>query len=704
MSELFRKKPLAAAAVLVPALLGASVAQAALEEIVVTAQKKSENLQEVPISITAVTADGLDKAGIVGSDELSVVVPNLQFGRQLNSATPFMRGVGTKNSSVGDEGSISTYVDGVYYSSMVASIMEFNNIERIEVLRGPQGTLFGRNATGGLIHVITKDPSHETSGKIKAGIANYDTHEVGFYGTTGLTESIAADLAIVQKRREDGYGDNLFTGKDRHGEDQLSIRTKFLIDISDETQLTLAYLHAKSDGDLGLARQQAPGVLGAGGAVNTGDFQDINANNVPRYNTEQDSYSAKLVHDFDSFELISTTAYYETEYLFRLDQESGPAEFFNFNLDPEEDQFSQEIQLNSTTDSAFQWTAGLYYMTSEASYLGSSHISHPLAGTLPVLVTQETTSYAIYGQGSYDFTDATKLTLGLRWTRDERELKDESAGGRPTQDESWEEPTWRVALDHQLNEDVLLYASYSRGFKSGVYNTVVANPFPFTEFFVGPVDPEILDAYEIGFKGDFLDSSLRLNVSAFYYEVDDLQYQLIQGGAITLLNVGETEIKGAEIESTYFVTDNLDINFSFAYLDGEYSSFDQGPVLTPNPAGGNIGTFADLGGNDLVRAPDYTYSLAANYRVPLDIGELNFNVTYYYNDGFYWEPDNRLEQDDYTVLNAEVGLETGSWFFRVWGRNLQDEEYSYYAQESSTGDLVSAAPPRTYGASAEYRF
>ena len=711
MSELFRKKPLAAAAVLVPALLGASVAHAALEEIVVTAQKKAENLQEVPISVTAVTANSLDKTGITGTDELSVVVPNLQYGRQVSSATPFMRGIGTKNSSVGDEGSISTYVDGVYYSSMVASVMEFNNIERVEVLRGPQGTLFGRNATGGLIHVITKDPSHETSGKVKVGVGNYDTQEFGFYGTTGLSENVAADLSINYKDRDDGFGDNLVLGEDRKGDEQESYRAKVLVDLSDDTELTLSYLYATSASDVGVGRQQAPGVVGLGGAaVNTGDFQDINSENTPQAEARQNAYSAKLTHDFGDFELISTTAYYESDAFFNLDQESGPTRVFDFNMDTEESQFSQEFQINSTTDSAFQWTAGLYFMDAEAIYTDQSHVNFGPT-RLAIDVTQDTKSYAIYGQGSYDFTDQTKLTLGLRWTRDEREV----SGGRSvnngpfvndaSRDESWEEPTWRVALDHQLTDDVLVYASYSRGFKSGVYNTVIN----LTGVFSDPVDPEILDAYEIGFKGDFFDSSLRVNASAFYYEVEDLQMQLIQGGAILLLNVGETEIMGAEVEATYFATDNLDFNFSLSLLDTEYTKFPAGPILNPNtvPPGGNIGgVFGDLKGNDLIRSPDYTYSLAANYRIPSDLGEFNVNVTYYYNDGFYWEPDNRLEQEDYDIVNAEVGLTSSDekWFFRIFGRNLTDSEYSYYSQESSTGDLVSAAPPRTYGASAEYRF
>ncbi|WP_460994611.1 TonB-dependent receptor [Spongiibacter taiwanensis] len=707
--------PLVSAIAAAGTMLVSNSAVAQLEEVVVTAQKRSESAQEVPIAITAVTELALEKSGITGSDELSMVVPNLQFSRQLASATPFIRGVGTKNSSAGEESSVSTYVDGVYYSSMVASIMEFNNIERIEVLRGPQGTLFGRNATGGLIHVITKDPQFETEGKIKAGYGSYNTYKFGGYATTGLSEKVAGDISVLYTKREDGYGDNRFTGnpRERPGEEDRSIRSKLLFDMSEQTSILASALYATRESDVGIARQPAKGSNANFGAAYTGDFQDINSDWTPLAEADQRSYSLKVTHAFEGAELIATTGYNDINSFLLLDQDSGPAHVVNFLVRERSEQFSQEFQLSSTGAGPFQWTAGVYYMAALSQNDPTQTTSANPAFNVTMDTEQETESQAIYGQVSYDFSDATKVTLGLRWTLDEREFSGRTTNtisGAPVnpaepyleEEESWEEPTWRLGVDHQLNDEVLVYAYHARGFKSGVFNTLTNNgAIP------DPVDPEILDAYEIGLKGDFLNNSLRVNTAIFFYEFENLQLQQINAGSIFLFNVGDSEMQGAEVETTYFVTENLDLNLSVAYLDTEYVEFPDGPIISPNPAGpGNVTTSGDLAGNEMTRAPEFTYSLSANYRQQTGMGELSYNIAYYYNDGFFWEPDNRTEQDSYDVLNAEIAFTTKdeNWRFRIFGRNLLDSEYSYYSQQSSFGDFVSAAPPRTYGVEVEYRF
>ena len=680
------------------------VTYAELEEVIVTAQKRAENVQDVPIAITAASASMLEKTGISGSDELTQVVPNLQFSRQVGSATPFIRGVGTKNSSVGDESSVSTYVDGVYYSSMAGSVMDFNNIERVEVLRGPQGTLFGRNATGGLIHVITKDPTHETSGLLGLSYGSYGELRTDAYASTGLTDSVAIDLSAFYLNRDKGYGDNITRGEERPGEESSSLRSKLLFDIDDNSSLVLSALRANRRSDVGIARQAAVGTTATGGGTNTGDYQDINTNQEPLADTSTDSFSGKYRRDFEHFELISTTAKTRSELNYLLDQDSGPSEVVNFYIRQYTEQFSQEFQLNSTGDGALQWTAGLYYLNADAAY-DDTVVATPSAN-IGVDSLQETTSYAAYAQGSYDISSATKATLGARYTKDKRELSGATTVGSNvapfTADESWTSPSWRLALDHELKDNVLLYASYSRGFKSGVYNTLVV-----TGSAPEPVDPEELDAYEVGFKGDFLDRSLRVNASLFYYDFQNLQLQQILGGAVFLFNVGDSEMYGAEVETQYYVTDNFDINVAVALLETEYTNFDAGPVISPKSSGsGNEQNFADLAGNEMTRAPKFTSNISANYRQDTALGEVNYNVSYYYNDGFYWEPDNRTEQDSYDVLNAEVALTTKdeAWRFRLYARNMLDSEYSYYSQQSTFGDFVSAAPPATYGVAVRYSF
>lgn len=684
-----------------------------LEEIVVTAQKRAESLQDVPISISAVTGETLASLGINRSDDLSIVTPNLQQGRQLASATPFLRGVGTKNSSPGDESSVSTYVDGVYYASMISSVASFNNIERVEVLRGPQGTLFGRNATGGLIHIITKDPQQDFQGQASLGYGNYETAEAKLYLTGGLSETVAADLSLYYHDQAEGYGVNQFSGKELQGNRDLSIRSKILFDLSDKSTLLLTLSHAEREDVDGTGRQPAPGTVAIDGtSTYTGDWHDVISNVEPGIEADQQVISAIYTRQFDGLEFISTSAYLRDDSITHFDQDASATPLMNIVLDFENRQFTQEFQLASTNDDALSWVAGAYFIRAESEMNPTRFIQT----STDVINETTTTSYALYAQGDYSFTEQTIFTAGLRWTNDKRELDGFSRGftngswgpftfqaGQVfippfSVDETFKELTWRLALTHHFSDNMMGYVSYNRGFKSGVFNTFI--PF-------GPssaIEPEILDAYEIGFKGDFFNDRLRINGSVFFYDFTDMQLQLVQSGRTVLLNAAESEIFGSELESIFVVNDDLDVKLALSLLDSEYTKFDDGPILTPAPSGGNVLSSGDLSGNELIRAPDLTYSLAINYHKDTSIGMLNTTLIYYYNDGFFWEPDNRFQQDDYDVLSTEISLENGGITYSFYGRNLLDSEYAYYSVSQNFGDLIGAAPPRTYGFAVTYAF
>lgn len=700
----------------------------ALEEIMVTAQRKVENVQEVPISISAFSADSLEKAGIDRPEDLSLVIPSMKISRGVTGTTVFLRGVGSISGYLpGFENSVATYVDGVYIDGSRGNIFSFNNIERVEVLKGPQGTLFGRNATGGLIHVITKEPDQEAGGSLEVSYGDFDAIGGKLYVTGGLSDTVAADLAVLYADQGEGYGENIFDGSDVLRREELSLRASLLWDISDNTRARLSLDYSDWEDDFGVSRQHVDdGTLHFGGFPYTGNFYNVNTDTPVLNTNEAWGASINIKHSWGDYELTSVTAYRDSEGALLLDQDATPLLLVDFSSGVNSDFFSQEFRLLSTGDSDFEWIAGVYYMESMGEFnpyslFGGLFAAAPFDGFVGS-GTQETESFSAFYQGTYHLSDATSLTAGVRWTRDERELTETGTlhfgGGvlvplpAVAADESWEEPTWRLSVDHHLNDDTLLYASYSRGFKSGVYATSTALSDVPAGMVSDPVNPETLDAFEIGFKSDLANGSLRLNGSVFYYDYQNLQFERVEAGVAILWNAGEAEVKGAELEFNWLPTDNLAFRGGLSIIDAEYTEFADAPITqpNPNPPYGNIQVIDTNGaltiGNSLIRTSDYTFNLGAVYTVPTDMGEFAAAMQYSYNDGFPWDVDNRLQQDSYDLVNAELSLAGNdeSWRVRLYAKNLLDEEYAAYGVSSGLGDSFSPAPPRTWGVALQFSF
>jgi iron complex outermembrane receptor protein len=715
-----------------------------LEEIVVTAQRRAESLQTVPIAVTAVTAEELSKQGISSTTDIAAITPGLTMTTQRNSVTPYLRGVGTQNGSGSEEGSVALYVDGVYMASLSANAFAFNNIERIEVLRGPQGTLFGRNATGGLIHVITRDPQFETSGELNIGYGNYDTSTGSLYITGGLTDRIAADFGAFFTNQGEGWGENLNPAQpgDVNRRVESAYRSKILFELSDETRILFAADYGLVKNDQGNTRAGLPGAVLFGGQTFTGDIYDADMSIKRDTRSERYGASLQITHSFSWATFSSLTAYRNAENYTLFDQDSTRLDVITAPITDVLDSWQQEFLLNGETG-RLTWTGGLFYYDARTGVdtlsLRSALIPTQNRDRVGIMKTK---SYAGFAQGTYSFTDATALTLGVRYTEDQRELsgRDRAAPGFPglavgaiipgtdtaalpksQTDRTFDKITYRIALEHRFTPDVMGYASISRGFKSGIFNsTTPLDP---------AVEPETLDAYEIGAKSEWFDGTLRLNGAVFYYEYDDIQLTRINAGTTTLLNAAGGEVRGADLEfilAPRLSTGRLTISGGASYLDTEYTSFPDAPFLEPNPAGGNFalntpghpcppehppGSFpgnCNAKGNTMIRAPELTATVAVDYAFPLaSSGELGFNVTAAYNDGFYWDADNRVKQPSYTLVNAQVSLTTADerWRLRLWSRNLTDEKY-YITVSTSAGFGDAGAPgaPREYGVGLTYRF
>lgn len=697
----------AASAIAAPAF--AQEKSTEIEAIVVTAQKRAENLQDVPIAVSAITAATLQASGVRGLDQLSVKEPGLVGVRGSSAVNFYIRGVGTLSGSAGAESPIATFVDGVYQPSLSGTVFALNNVERVEVLKGPQGTLYGRNATGGAINVITRAPSKTPSMDAEVLYGNHDTLGASFYGTTGLGDRVAIDLAAYINDMRDGFGRNVTTGKHANTRKDTAIRSKMLIDVTDDLKVTLAGDYSVAQGSYSNSPRLAPGSVGVDGGRHNVGFWDSRTNVDTRVKNRLYGGSVRVDYDLGDVQFLSLSAYREVRGFLYGDLDMGPLPLFQYPLTEKDRQYTQEFQLLGDTGGKLKWSAGVFYLEGQGGFNPFYAEGAALAPALYIKnhTLMDTKSIAAYGQATYALTPQTNLTAGLRYTRDKRSLHSRNFVGLPTgpvqvaliQDQkTYKEPTWRLAIDHHISEDVMAYASYSRGFKSGAYNT--SSPTD------PAVRPEQLDAYEAGFKATLLDRSLQFNGSTFFYKYKDIQLTKIVGASQLLLNAATAESYGVEFDLKARLSRELSLNAGLQWLHAIYKDFKNAPVSVRNPAGGN--TFVDCvanpvgcdaSGNRMVASPKWTGSVSADYRRPVASGILNANLALAYNDGFFFEPDNRLAQKSFTLLSGQVRWTTDDerYYVRVFGDNLTNRKYFGYLTATPFGDLAQPSSGRTFG-------
>ncbi|MFA5630184.1 MAG: TonB-dependent receptor [Porticoccaceae bacterium] len=748
------------AAIAVPGMLSFSAASLAqLEEIIVTAQKRAEDMQSVPIAITAMTSEMAGKMGIINSQTLAVAVPGLRIDRQSNGAMPFLRGVGTPTVQMGAEPAVAAYVDGIYYNNGQALVSNYNSLERIEVLKGPQGTLFGRNATGGVIQIYTKDPTPEPALDLSVGYANYDTYSASLYGSGALSETVSANLALYWEDQKDGWGKNYTTGNDAYTNDNTGGRVKVLWQPSEQTSVLFNADYDENFTQQGAHFRPAKGTMSNAGpsSIPPDDEYDSTENIDPAAETEMWGGSVKVTHDFSTMRLVSITGYRETETRQYIAQDAAPIARLNFDIVYEMETFTQEFQIHSPDDSPVQWMAGVYWYD-DTSTQSRFQFSGLLAGgglNRKGAPTQlETESFSVFGQMTIPVTEAMDVTFGLRRTTDDRTMsagrQNVDGNGVPTilvpasnspLSDSWSSWSGKIAVDYQFSDTLMAYVAYNRGFKSGTINTVLAPDFlnliPSSGGTIDPpVEPEKLDAYTLGFKSELFDRKVRINAEAFWYDYTNLQlFQVMSipggGTASRLTNAAEVEIKGIDIDITAAPTDRLTLNASLQLQDGEYKDYPNGQFMVYNAtAGGNCAFTVNngnncaavppgydpatgswnLAGNETIYTPSYSLSLTGSYVIPTDIGEFDLSLSWSHTDEYFFDADNGMGQvapstpsnnmqDKLDIINGAIAWysQDEKYSLRLWGRNLTDERYISMANETGTMIKNVYGPPRTYG-------
>jgi iron complex outermembrane recepter protein len=715
----------------------ADAAPPAIGEIVVTANKRSENLQKVPITIAAFTGKTLAAQGVESVVDLPELTPGLGFTRTLVGTNAFLRGVGTTSAGYSTEVPIATYVDGLYMPNSAASSFSFNNIERIEVLKGPQGTLYGRNTTGGLIHVVTREPGDTTALDTSVSYGNYNTTQLNFYGSTPLSDTVSANLAALYIDQADGWGHNVFTGRQTYTLKDIGLQSKILWRPSSDTRIELRGFFDKTITDEGNAVAVYPGTTAIDGSVNQGKYL-IDSRITPYAQQRQYSISLKAEQELGFARLSSLTGYIDNNS--PSQQTQSPNLGYpvlgksTINLDgvQQAHTFSEELQLTSSNSaSPLQWIVGAYYYhdrsTLQIDVFGTciAAICDPNPMLIPTQTTgrQATDSIAGYADGTYTIAAHTRLTVGLRYTSDHKDLSGSlvalqghpnsipalppSVVTSPSQaivtSATFGKPTWRAVLAQDVIRDVHAFVSYNRGFKSGGFN-----PTSFTN----PVSrPEVLDAFEGGIKSELFDRRLRLNASGFYYNYRDMQLRTsappAPPGSTILYNAASAHIKGIDLDFEASPLTNLVINGGMEVLDARYASFPGAVCTTLSPSGfGTVSRVCNLSGGWLPQAPKFSYTLGATYTVHAHAGTAALNVNDGYKSSFAWEPDNRLRQGAYHLLNAALTLtpQNSRFSVQVYGRNLTNTYYFVSGANGGGSDGDVPGAPRTYGVKLEYTF
>lgn len=711
-----------------------------LDDIIVTAQRRSENLQTVPVSISAVTAEALVRSGVSSTLEISQVVPAIQITRSGPQTILFMRGVGNSSGAIGEEGANAWYIDGVYLGDQSSVNLDFNNIERVEVLKGPQGTLFGRNSSGGLVHIITREPGDTATVKASLGYGNYQTIRGQVYASTPLTDNLAADIAITGSDQGKGWGKNLLTGDDAMYGHFVGARSKIVWKPGAATKVVATGDFRKSMDNVGNA---FPLLKGSANLLGKADYYgDYNVNKNLTKGGHIKNWGASLLveHDFGGFALTSVSALRDMRSNSAVDSDSGPTALVDVDIQSSSRTFQQELRLASDDSGPLKWQAGLFYYFADAELISQKVTGLSVGGIgkgFDLSTRMKTNSYAAFGELTYDLTDTTHLTGGVRFTSDHRAFSGirrplnqtlpalitaftiaRPDGSPLTGGVTYKKLTYRFALRQELGDNLNAYASFNRGFKAGLYglNSDPRDP---------PVKPQTIDAFEVGLKSQMLENMLRLNLSAFHYKINGYQVRGAnpQGGNTSiLLNATNVTSKGIEVEAEFAPTKELHFVGNLAYLDATFGKFASYPYSVPRPStcvagvnppylfpgvptGGNLTCFGPATGNHTANSPEWVFNFGANYSADIGRdGKLIASVLYTHKSKVFFDTTNRTGQKGFGLLNGSLEFRpSANWGIEFWGKNLTNKTYYVLNLEGSV-DQAGFGAPRTYGVNVKLDF
>lgn len=719
-----------------------AVDETGLGEIIVTAQRREESLQKAPVSVQVFSAEELSSRGARSVLDLPNLVPGLAIASNGPYSPINLRGV----SSNRPNGSVLTFIDGVY-QPYAAGLPQFVNVSGIEVDKGPQGTLFGRNATGGIVQISTRKPSSTFGGQVEAGYANYNTISTNGYVTGGLSENVAADISAYYNNRRDGWGTNRATGNDVFTAKDFGVRNKWAIDASDVTSFEIIgdYTFNRSDVGANITPLRGEGALYnplTRTSYNLPGKFDVNADIGPITRTRQGGVSLKAETQVGALTLRNITSWRRLRSGFTADQDSTPANFLYADIDIRNESVSNEFQISAVEPSWLTWVAGVFYFNDKETtnfslggLAASFAFGAPPGQSYDVGAVLKTEAIAGYGQATAKVTPSTRITLGARYTSDKRNLVGGGnfvgttatpvPGTAGEQSKTFNKFTYRVVLDQEITPDILAYGSYSTGFSAGTFNQLSVPGF---NDIVNPaVEPETIKAAEIGLKSSFFNNRLRFNVSAFHYKYDNLQLQIYDFGNIRTVNAAAAKIRGVDFDLTARPVPSLTLGLSGEILDAKYTSYPDAPVYLTCPtsnalltsgapvcdatrgqgelvglllADTNVNGGRGADGNRAINAPKYTLNVNLGHTLETGLGVFATNVSMSHRGTFFADAANQIRIPSVTTINASerLTLSNEKTYIQAWVNNLTNRRYDGFVNVSTPiGAFGNPAAPRSYG-------
>jgi len=705
-------------------------------DIIVTAQKRNERSLDVPIAITAASGKTLESSGVVNLDQLGQIAPAVVIGRTGAYTQPTIRGISTQAAAAGAENNVAVYVDGIYRPFQRSLSMDLVNLQQIEVLKGPQGTLFGRNATGGALLISTLEPTEELSGKLAVNYASFNDLSATGYISGALIPGVSLSLSGY-KRRSDNYIRDV-SGFDPAPIDSSAVTAKLVVQPTDALKITLGYEYRETGDPTGLtynyvARSVVDTIVPAAARSTRRNVTSLTRPNV--LTDMLDVYSAHIAWETPLGAINSYTAYQKDRSSIRFDYDGTTFDYNDQRYHEDNDATSQEINLTSPSGGKLSYVLGFFYFKASSGY--DSYFITQYPSTTPIRPSEpriDTDSYAGYADLTWNFTDNWFLTGGLRYSTEKKRLHVIDAAHTTVladKKATFNSLTPRVVLRYQISPSSNVYASYSQGYKSGAFNYSAA---PFL-----PVEPEELTDYEVGYKAVF--GPLRIDTSAYYYDYTNLQvtsYIINNAGqaASQTLNAATARIYGAEFQLNYSPSRDIDVRFSGAYNNAKYRRFPNFSLSLPVAATGlNTSTCLagppavpctdDISGQTLTRAPKWTFNLGANYGIPVGAGKVTLNANLSYTSAyaptradFALDPSNvvngliqpsnsefRYRQGGYALVNLRATWSVNEHLdLAAYVKNLFDQDYLIGSSGNASGDFLTHGEPRIFGVRAEYEF
>ena len=722
---------LAKATILLPALIFtlSSLAQNSepmFEEIIVTAEKRSESLQDLSQAVTVLSGVDLDNRQISTFVDLSAIAPGVNVAKNEGFKTVItIRGVGYEtNQNAIATPSVSYHLDGIYVASPYSLQTDFLDLERVEVLRGPQGTLFGQNSTGGAINVVTKAPTtDETYGSADLTLGDHGLFKIRAGVNRPLSDNLAMRASFISNIR-DGFTENLTNGQDLDDADSFSARVRLKYEPSD---------NFRADFTAQIFDEDRNGAAQKGIIDPTPDPRQLRQNSPTEHKLEAQLFSAVLEWDYENFSLKSLTSYQVDDILVRRDNDRNdlnylpPFALLPSEYDPETNKqttVTQEINLVSSEPmfGKLDWVAGLFYLDTEIEISILERLDFGFDGVFDPFTTNDVYSYSgdfgfitnstperdstsFYGQGTWNHSESLRTVFGLRHTNDEVYSAVTNFYGRSGTDileTDGNKVTGRLVVEKDIDDNTMVFGSFTRGYKPGGSNLTYGREDTVAQIVVLPTfQEEIVDAFEVGLKTDLAGGRVRLNTAAFLYNYEGLQYQatdpeVFEGG---VGNIPDSEIYGAELELSAFLSDDVILDLRMSWLDTEITAdhlaldnvesesatnalLAQGIGLFSNDVQiARAGRIQNVRGNELAKTPSFTGNVALNWTDDLSWGELKGTIQYTYRGGFKHRIFNNNQTDvvpNYDVLDVMLGFypagAQNSLRFELIGKNLFDKD------------------------------